>query len=114
MKLSAPVIVVLLDSARSAEPPHSSGITSARAARTLPEAARVARPYSSAGNVGNASANPAVEQGGALGVGGPPVVVRLRPLGLRLPAALDDLPGTGEDGVLDREGLLGVEAEQRL
>ena len=34
-------MVVLLDSARSADPPHSSGITAAIAFSTLPEAARV-------------------------------------------------------------------------
>ncbi|CAB4627567.1 unannotated protein [freshwater metagenome] len=37
----APAIVVLFDSARSAEPPHNSGITAAIAFRTLPEAALV-------------------------------------------------------------------------
>ncbi len=37
-------IVVLLEPARSAEPPHSSGITAPSAWRTLPEAARVATP----------------------------------------------------------------------
>src|SRR5450631_450734 len=56
MKLGAPSMVVLLDPARSAEPPQSSGVTSASAVRTLPEAARVAMPLGSAGKVGNASA----------------------------------------------------------
>ena len=37
----APAIVVLFDSARSAEPPHNSGITAAIAFRTFPEAALV-------------------------------------------------------------------------
>src|SRR5688500_4657657 len=36
-----PSIVVLFDSARSAEPPHSSGMTGPIAFRTLPDAARV-------------------------------------------------------------------------
>ncbi len=48
-----PSMVVLLDSARSAEPPQSSGITSAMAFRTFPEAALVA------------SSSPAVNSGSA-------------------------------------------------
>ena len=56
----SPSIVVRLDSARSAEPPHSSGSTGASADRTLPEARLVATPFfSSAGNDGIASAQPA-------------------------------------------------------
>ena len=41
-KDGSPFMVVLLDPARSAEPPHSSGSTGASALRTLPDAARVA------------------------------------------------------------------------
>ena len=44
---SAPSIVVLLLSARSAEPPHSSGSTSASASSTSPDALRVATPLGS-------------------------------------------------------------------
>jgi hypothetical protein len=42
MKDGSPFIVVLLDSARSAEPPHSSGSTGARLLSTSLEALRVA------------------------------------------------------------------------
>ena len=58
MNEGSPSMVVLLLSARSAEPPHSSGSTGASAPRILPEAARVARPFSSAGNTGSASCQP--------------------------------------------------------
>jgi hypothetical protein len=47
-------MVVLLLSARSAEPPQSSGSTGASASSTLPDAARVARPLVSAGKSGSA------------------------------------------------------------
>src|SRR5690348_8936810 len=76
---SAPFIVVRLLSARSAEPPHSSGRTSASALSTSPEALRVARPLGSGSQLG--SFGPAlgqavgacpVEQGLALRVGGGP------------------------------------------
>ena len=58
MKDEASSIVVLLDSARSAEPPHSSGITPATALITAPDALRVATPLGSASKVGSASASP--------------------------------------------------------
>ena len=53
-----PSIVVLLDSARSAEPPHSSGMTGPIAFRTLPEAARVetSLPASKTGRAASSSA----------------------------------------------------------
>ena len=57
----SPFGVVLLDSARSAEPPHSSGSTGAIAVSTSPEALRVATPLGSASKVGSAS-RPAVGQ----------------------------------------------------
>ena len=44
MKDGSPFIVVLLHSARSAEPPHSSGRTGREALSTSPEALRVAMP----------------------------------------------------------------------
>jgi hypothetical protein len=77
MKEGSPAIVVLLDSARSADPPHSSGRDAARAPRTLPDAARVANPLGSASKTGSDFSKPAgrlavdepVEQGGALGLG---------------------------------------------
>src|SRR5664280_2443603 len=59
MKLGAPAMVVLLDPARSAEPPQSSGRTAASAFSTVPEADRVATPLGSAGNVGKAAARSA-------------------------------------------------------
>jgi hypothetical protein len=62
MKLGSPSIVVRLLSARSAEPPHSSGSGSASAVRTLPDAARVetefAFPSFSAGKLGMFAAQP--------------------------------------------------------
>src|SRR5664279_1068287 len=61
-KLGSPSIVVLLLSARSAEPPHSSGSTDARAPSTLPDAARVdtelALPSFSVGQLGSALVQP--------------------------------------------------------
>ena len=47
MNDGSPFIVVLLLPARSAEPPHSSGSTGARAFSTSPEALRVAMPLAS-------------------------------------------------------------------
>src|SRR6476469_571434 len=62
MKLGSPSIVVLLLSARSAEPPHSSGSTSASAVRILPDADRVETecglPSFSAGKLGTFEAQP--------------------------------------------------------
>ena len=49
--------MVLLDSARSAELPHSSGILGAIAPSTFPEAARVAMPLGSADQLGSASSS---------------------------------------------------------
>lgn len=51
-------IVVLLEPARSAEPPHSSGMTAPSALRTWPEAARVATPLPGS-KTGSFSAQPA-------------------------------------------------------
>ena len=51
-------MVVLFDSARSAEPPQNSGTVFAIAWITAPEALRVAIPFSSAGKVGRSSAQP--------------------------------------------------------
>src|SRR6266852_8047021 len=49
---------VLLDLARSAEPPTSQGIFCARALRTLPELSRVAIPLGSAGKFGRFLSQP--------------------------------------------------------
>ncbi len=57
-KLGSPFIVVLLDPARSAEPPHSSGMTGASAVSTSPDALRVAIPFSSASKDGIAWSRP--------------------------------------------------------
>ena len=54
----APLMVVLLEPARSADPPHSSGMSGAIALITWPDAARVATPLASAGKVGSASSSP--------------------------------------------------------
>ena len=54
----SPSIVVLLLSARSAEPPHSSGSAGAIALITSPDAFRVAIPLLSALNAGSASVHP--------------------------------------------------------
>ena len=54
-----PLGVVLFDSARSAEPPHSSGSAGAIAESTSPDALRVATPFSSAGKDGSAFSQPA-------------------------------------------------------
>ena len=59
-KLGTPSMVVLFDSARSAEPPHSSGSSSASALSTLPEAARVEMSLGSASQVGIVSSQPGV------------------------------------------------------
>ena len=107
----SPFIVVLLLSARSAEPPHSSGSTGASASSTLPEAARVAMPLASAGNSGSASVQPSRQR-----AGGQPVEQRLALAGwprprrrtpcchsrVRRAAALDDLAGVREHLVVDR------------
>ena len=57
MNEGEPSIVVLFDSARSAEPPQSSGRTGPIALRTLPEAARVETSLP-AGNSGSDSSQP--------------------------------------------------------
>src|SRR6476646_1492711 len=62
MKLGSPSIVVLLLSARSAEPPHSSGSTGASLVSTSPDALRVDTAFGldrkSTGQVGSASVQP--------------------------------------------------------
>ena len=52
MNDGSPSIVVRLLSARSAEPPHSSGSDGPSAVRIVPDALRVAMPLASAGNSG--------------------------------------------------------------
>ncbi len=119
---SAPSIVVLLLSARSAEPPHSSGSTSASALSTSPDALRVATPLRVDLPGGQrllpadrqVAAEHPVQQLLALRLAGGPVVVGLRPGLVRLPAAVDHLPGVLEHLVGDLEGLLRVEAEDLL
>ena len=58
MNDGAPSMVVLLDSARSAEPPQNSGTVSAMALIAAPDALRVATPLGSAGKVGSSSSQP--------------------------------------------------------
>ena len=121
MKDGAPSIVVLFDSARSAEPPHSSGKHAAERGEHL--AARGARRHVLAGREGRERVDDvggqrarqqAVEQTLALGVGGRPGVEPGLPLRVRRGPALDGLAGVRENGVVDLEGLLGVEAEHLL
>src|SRR4051794_34389993 len=66
VKLGWPSGVVLLDSARSAEPPQSSGRTGAIALRSAPDALRVATPLSSAGEDGRAAGPPGGGGGGGV------------------------------------------------
>src|SRR4051795_7223351 len=54
----SPLTAVLLLSARSAEPPQSSGSTGYSAASTSPEAFRVATPFGPASQVGSLSPQP--------------------------------------------------------
>ena len=58
MNDGASSMVELLDSARSAEPPHSSGTFGAIALITAPDALRVATPLSSAGQLGRSLSQP--------------------------------------------------------
>ena len=123
MNEGSPAIVVLLDSARSAEPPQSSGSVAASAPSTLPDAARVARPFSvsvsktgsafskSSGSLASRSRSSSV---GALGLGAAPRGVPLVPLLVGGLAALADLAGVGEHGLVDLEGPVRVEAQQLL
>ena len=93
MNEGSPSIVVRLLSARSAEPPHSSGSTGASAVRTSPDALRVAMPLASGGNgrerrgppVRQPAGGQPVEQRLALRVGGGPL--RRSCLPLRVQAA---------------------------
>src|SRR5215213_4832845 len=101
----SPSTAVLLLSARSAEPPHSSGSTGASAASTLPEAARVAMPLGSAGNSGSASVQPR----GPLAVGRAPGRVLLVPGRPQRATPFDHSTGVGEDVVGHLERPVGVE-----
>ncbi len=58
MNEGAPSIVVLLEPARSAEPPQSSGIRPAIALMTAPDALRVATPLGSAFQLGRSLSQP--------------------------------------------------------
>ena len=122
-KLGSPSGVVLFDSARSADPPHSSGIFGVMALITLPDAARVAMPLGSALPAGQV-----VVPARAQLVGDQPVVerlalrVRLRP-SRRTPAATASCacwPRSRSFRVcamtssVDLEGLVGVEAQHLL
>ena len=110
-------------SARSAEPPHSSGSTGASASSTSPDALRVAIPFGSGSKLGSASSQPSgsvraaqpVEQLPALRVGrGPGVEPRL-PLRVRGPAARRRTSrACASTSGVDVEGLLRVEAEDLL
>ena len=115
-------MVVLLEPARSADPPQSSGRLAATALMTLPDATRVATPLGSASKVGSAG-GPARGQGAGLqpleerDVGrrlGRPVAELLVPLGLRRLAAGHGLAGVLEHAGRHLEGLLGVEAQHLL
>ena len=119
---AAPLTAVLLLSARSAEPPHSSGSDRVEGGEHLAgglpggHALRIGVP-------GRQGVRPALRQraGGqplqqraALGVAGLPRVEALLPSGVRLPAPVGDLAGVLEHLRVDLEGLVGVEAEDVL
>ena len=118
----AALIVVRFDSARSAEPPHSSGSSAASALMTLPDAARVetSLPASKTGSAssmpsGSSPACEPVEQRLALGVRGGPRVERRLPLGVRARRRARRASRVCAMHVVgDDEGLLGVEAEHLL
>ena len=122
MNDGSPLGVVLLESARSAEPPHSSGSRGAIAASTSPEALRVATPLSSASKLGRASVHPSGSRRSAMrscraarsGLACGPRVVGLLPLGVGQGATVAQLAGARQHLVVDLEGLAGVEAQQLL
>ena len=121
-KLGSPFGVVLLEPARSAEPPQSSGSTGAIAVRMSPDATRVATPFSSASQLGSASVQPSgrvrVRIRSKSALRSPALAAQvsksLLPGGLLGLAALDGLPGVLDDLVGDVEGPVGVEAEHLL
>ena len=121
-KLGSPSMVVLLDSARSAEPPHSSGSFGASAVSTLPEAARVATPLASGCPAGQRllpagcqlTGHQTVVEGFAVGVGLGPLVEADLPVGHRGGPATDQGPGVGEYLLRHVEGLLRVETQDLL
>ncbi len=69
---------------------------------------------SASSRLGQLTGDDAVEQLGALGLGGTPLGDALVPGGVRLGAAVEGRAGVGQDLVGDLEGLLGVEAEDAL
>src|SRR3954451_22726079 len=124
-------MVVLLLSARSAEPPHSSGRTSLSALSTLLLALRVATALP-ASKTGSLSCHPARSRRFALPprrepplaqpvpelepvrVVGLPLGEALVPLGVQLPPPLDDLAGPGQGLLVDLEVLVRVEPQHLL
>ena len=127
MKLGSPSIVVLLLSARSAEPPHSSGSTSASAVSILPDAARVETefglPSFSAGKLGSASVQPsgsvrvAIRSSSAAARSGFAAAQASNSVchsACAAAAAVDDLAGVREHVVVDVEVDVRVEAEDLL
>src|SRR4051794_37078342 len=137
----SPSIVVLLLSARSAEPPHSSGRTSLSALSALLLALRVATalPASKAGSLSchpPGSRRPGlaaleartlalpprrepplaqpVPELEPVGVVGLPLGEALVPLGVQLPAPVDDLAGPGQGLLVDLEVLVRVEPQHLL
>ena len=118
----SPFIVVLFDSARSAEPPQSSGRTSARAPSTCPEAARVAMPFSSASKVGRAwrsrsGSSPAPSRSSSAARSGLALRQALKPWSHSRWAALPRFATSrawARTAAVDLEGLRRVEAEDLL
>ena len=122
MNEGSPSIVVRLLSARSAEPPHSSG--SAGADRGEDRARRLAGGHAlGVGRERGERPGPAVRQAArgqpveqrlALRVGARPGGERPLPFGVQLLPALRDLAGAVQRLVLDREIHLGVEVQDLL
>ena len=121
-KLGSPSGVVLLDSARSAEPPHSSGIFGVIALITLPEAARVAMPLGSASQLGRSASQPGLSSlatsrsYSALpsGLAAAQASNRDCHSSWACCAAVAQAAGVGDDLVGHLEGLLRVEAQHLL
>ena len=115
-------MVVLLEPARSAEPPHSSGSGAGQRAEDRAGGGAGGHPLRVGVEHGQGVA-PAgrqlplgqpVVQRLAGGVGRRPGVVGGLPFGTGRPAAVEQAAGVGEDLVGNLEGLLRVEPEQRL
>ena len=121
MKDATPSMVVLFDSARSAEPPQSSGMTGAEGAQHLAARgagrqvlARLEDRERRLDAVGQGAGQDAVEQRLAVRVRRAQASKSVLPGGVRLGAAVDRLAGVLDDVVGDDEGLAGSKPEHLL